>query len=229
MSAAWHGSGWAALALSFVVQPVVVWLATPKQFAQVEAQSVEAVRRFPSGMRMVVLAANDFVLPLYGVALLAERGVPLPKTWHALSMGSHAHRVIRTGPTTFSVQAVDGRLVDSVFESNVRDIETRPFVEGQTVTLDGLVIRVESVDAGLPTRIGVTMALPLGEYTFLRFDGQTLTPVTLPEVGHALELPRVLGLFEQVCLGCLQRHRLPTCHCCFVKQRARAPSSRGHP
>lgn len=182
-------------AWSFVLQPLSTWLVLPRQLKTVSEAAHAAVAQMPGGARVVVLAASDFVVPIFGPSLLREQGRAPSISWNAISMARTAHEVRRLEERVLTVTTVGGRMLETVFEQNFRD-EGHPLAVGHRVPLNGLTVTVEAVDAGRPTRVRVDFALPVDNYAFVWWDGQALVPLMLPEVGRARLLPQTPGLFE---------------------------------
>ncbi len=196
--AAWqHRGTWAArvgmawVVGNFVLHPLLVWGATP-WFLRTWNDAVVAgltSKSPPLVGRVVVLTSGDFVPALYGVPILAEAKRPLPKTWQVLSMAPKAHRVTCTSADSFDLEVLDGAMVNTVFEQNMRS-EAHPLPRGTTVELDGVNVEVLDDAAGKPTKIRVRLARPRSDYQFVNWVGDRFEPVTLPEVGEVLDLPR---------------------------------------
>lgn len=147
--------------------------------------------------RVIVFVAPDPTASMYAPMVRAYHHKPLPKTWLTFSFAPYAHRLTRTGPQTFELEVVDGRMLETVFEQLMR-ASTLPVPVGMKVALDGVEVRVLGLDQGLPSRIELRFDSDpaLGGYTVAQWDEGTLSPLQLPALGQAVLLPKAHGLLS---------------------------------
>lgn len=130
----------------------------------------------------------------YSVRLLAmERRVrrePLPRRWRVISYGPTALRVRRTDETTVVVDYEGGILATPMMEL-FRDRRLR-MSPGETVELDGLVIKVLAVtDDGRARSAEFAFDAPLRTETFrfYAWENNHFVPFEMPAVGTERTLP----------------------------------------
>ncbi|MBL8923624.1 MAG: hypothetical protein JNJ54_32515 [Myxococcaceae bacterium] len=190
------------LGAAFVVQPLSQWLVLPLAFDAIGERARQALRHLSlsGGERVVVLSSTDFVPAVYAVPLLAELQRPLPRTWQVWSMAPLAVEVRRTGERQLELEVVGGRMIDSMFEENFRG-DGFPLRVGDRVQLEKATITVLAVEGGKPTMLRGDLELAAAEYTFVWWDGETLSRVTLPEPGQARRFPSAQTMFDRLLRG----------------------------
>lgn len=195
------GVGW--LGLTFVLQPITTWVGMPGTFRFISGQTAAAVRAVSpkAGERIVIVTTSEFAPVVYGPGALAEFQQPLPRSWFVWSMAPLSHRLKRVSEREFELSTVEGRMVQSVFEQNFRETKTHPIAVGDTVKLDGQVVRVTAVDDGAPTSIRIELLEPPDAFRFVKWNGSIFEPLQLPAVGETVDLPRADTLFERDALG----------------------------
>lgn len=197
LRAAWRTRRWAIvgwLAVALLVSTLTGWLLVPRVMigwreavtrAALHPRGVDSL----SGKRVVIVDCSDFAVGVYTSMALVNAGRPLPAAWLLLSPAMAAHRVRRLDERRFEIEVLDGRILDTVFEQNVR-ADRFPLRVGDVVRLKTLSVTVRATDRDKPTRIEVALFDPPEAYTFVRWNGETLEAVALPEPGQVLELPR---------------------------------------
>lgn len=147
--------------------------------------------------RVIVFVAPDPMASMYTPMVRAFHHKALAKTWVTFSFAPYAHRITRTGPETFELEVVDGRMLQTVFEQLMRSSRI-PVPVGTKVQLDGVEVSVLSLDDGLPNRLGLRFDHDpeLGGYTMAKWDEGTLSPLQLPAIGQTIELPKAHGLLS---------------------------------
>lgn len=195
------GVGW--LGLAFVLQPLTTWFGMPGTFRFISAQTAASVRAVApkEGERIVIVTTSEFAPVVYGPGALAEFKQPLPRSWFVWSMAPLSHRLKRVSERAFELSTVDGRMVQSVFEQNFRETKTHPMAVGDTVKLDGQVVRVIEVNDGAPTAIRIELLEAPEAFRFVKWNGSIFEPLQLPAIGETMELPRADTLFERDAMG----------------------------
>lgn len=194
---------WAVVA--FGLAPLSAWVITPMVFTK-WANGVERAALHPKNVdtlehrRVVVVVSTDFSVAIYAPSAMTHAGKALPLTWNVLSMAPHAHRLTRVDAATIELKVLDGRMLDSVFEQNMR-AERFEMTEGFKTQLRDLTVTVMRVDKGRPVAIRATFERPLEDFTFVTWNGHELERIDLPQVGASVELPRAPLLSEQVITG----------------------------
>lgn len=167
----------------------------------VGASALEAARAAEvpddaSAHRVVVLAAGDPWVALYGPWLRELEGAPRPAAWWVLTMAPHDTRWERVDPHTLAFEA-DGALVETVFEQLVRG---RPLEAGEVFEVEGADggpgYSVELREASSErTRGVVRFDAPLDDpaFVFVAWRSGRLRKVALPSRGEVLEIPHEPG------------------------------------
>ena len=187
---------------AFVLQPLTQWLVMPIAFTTVTARALEAVKTLEpkSTERFVVLSSSEFVPAIYTGPLMADLGLTMPRTWHVWSMAPLPVDVRRTGERQVELSVVGGRMIDSVFEENFRN-DNFPIAVGHRVNLEAATVTVLTVDGGKPTSVRFDLDLPVEDFSFVWWDGDTLSRVQLPAIGQRRHFPRTQTIFERLMVG----------------------------
>lgn len=195
--------GMAWLGLAFVLQPVTQWLSLPGTFRFISSLTVATVKTVnaKAGERIVIVSTSEFAPVVYGPGAMTELGLPLPRSWNVWSMAPLAHRLTRLSEREFELEAVGGRMTQSVFEQNFRQTTTHPMAVGFTARIDGQIIRVTKVEDGAPTSIHIELLDPPESFRFVRWDGSVFAPFELPKVGEMVDVPRGDTSFERDMMG----------------------------
>lgn len=208
LRAAWRdvgvrrGLGVLWLGGAFVLQPLTQWVVMPIAFTTISARALESVQRLEPKPteRFVVLSSSEFVPAIYTGPLMADLGLAMPRTWHVWSMAPLPVDVRRTGERQVELSVVGGRMIDSVFEENFRN-DNFPIEVGHRVRLEAATATVLAVDGGKPTSVRFELELPVEAFTFVWWDGDSLSRVQLPAVGERRHFPRAQTMFERLMLG----------------------------
>lgn len=199
----WLVLGWLSAAL--LIATLTGWFVVPRVMsgwreavtrAALEPKGVDSL----SGKRVVILDCSDFAVGMYTSMAMASMHQPLPEAWYLLSPAMAAHRVHRLDERRFEVEIVDGRILDTVFEQNVR-ADRFPLRVGDVVKLKTLTVTVRATDQDKPTRFEVALDDPASAYTFVRWNGDVFERVTLPEPGQVLELPKTPDVAQRLLGG----------------------------
>jgi hypothetical protein len=191
--------GLAWLVGAFVLQPLTAWLTMPLGLRSIASRSADAIRDLHlSGQeRVVMVSTSEFAPAVFGTALIDELRMPAPASWSIWSMAPLAVSLRRIAEGELELGVEGGRMVDSVFEQNFRG-ETYPMRIGDQVELVGQRLTVLSVDAGHATSVRIELTRPVGDFTFVWWNGDTLERLELPRVGEQRVLPRTDTILERV-------------------------------
>ena len=199
----WLVVGWLAVAL--LLSTLTGWFLVPRVMsgwrdavmrAALHPKGLDTL----SGKRLVIIDCSDFAVGMYTSMAMGAAHQPLPAAWMLLSPAMRAHRVTRVDERRFEVEIIDGRVLDTVFEQNVR-ADRFPLRVGDVVKLKTLSVKVLATDQDKPSRFEVTLDDPPSAYTFIRWNGDVFEPVTLPEPGQVLELPKTPDIAQQLLGG----------------------------
>lgn len=155
------------------------------------AHSIELQR---PDARVVVLVASDPLAAMYPPAVRATEPPPRPTAWWLISSTPRDHVVTRIGERAIRLSAGGAAMNASDFPRLLRS-DREPFSAGDEVVLDGLTVKVVTVDAGRPTAVEVRWDDAPLEFVAWR-DGR-LSRVALPPVGGELRIawtPGPVGL-----------------------------------
>ncbi len=158
------------------------------------ARSVETNISSDENTNVVVLTAPDHIVGIYlSVLLLHFDRLPFD-SWRTLSVAPYDHRIIGAGPRSFTLEVIDGAMMDNLFELLYRD-SNHPLHPGDT--FDRGVVRAEilKVSGPGPTRVAFHFDRDLTDSSlrFLAWEEGELRPVMIPAAGDTLYLPRTLG------------------------------------
>lgn len=144
----------------------------------------------PPTKRVFVAAASDPMAATYPAPIVIMRSPDAISCWSVLSMAKAAHRLTRTGPSSFALAPVGRPMLTGMFETLYRSPDA-PLRVGDSVRQCGATIRVAAVDGGRPTRIEIDLGAPLEdpELALLTWSDGRLRRVAPPAVGETLELP----------------------------------------
>jgi hypothetical protein len=159
------------------------------------ARSLEAVSGEVAALarpedRIFVLVASDPFVAMYPPSvLLSSSQAWAASCWSVGSMAKGTHRVTRTGPSTLLVEALGTTLLEGAFELLYRSRD-EPLRVGDRFTQCGASYRVDAAKSGRPTRIELTLDVPL-EDSHIRVlawqDGHLRSVESLP-IGHSLDI-----------------------------------------
>lgn len=201
--------GWGIVALVHVAMSSLAFAIAPFLLGQLATRMENIAREAEVGagpnQHVFLLMASDPLAGLYpgAIRMLSEPG--RLSGWHPLSMAKRPHRLIRTGPSSFRLQVVGGRLMETFFEQLYRSSSV-PFAIGDEAVYGEARVSVRAVDGGTdgthgrPTEIEVQFGRPLEDagLSFLAWQGGRLRRVALPDVGGSIELawePGPTGMF----------------------------------
>jgi hypothetical protein len=196
-----NGFCWYLAALNLAL-PLVVWPAQSAIFgglAQVSKQAylnAEIDDANVAGQRLILLVSPDPLTCVYPVVVRAVEGHPAPKSFHALSMAPHPHRLTRTGPNRFELEVVNGAMLETEFERLFRSADY-PIKQGHEIDLGWLKITVLETTASGPSKVEFAFDKPLEDPSlcFLMWKHKGLRKAALPTVGKVMELPRQRPFF----------------------------------
>lgn len=195
----WHGRtglwlgllwlGW----VNVVAAPMVGFIRV-KGLTDLGRLSSEALLKSEAQIRkadsvLIIQCTNPFV-GVFGAAEIAVTHAErheLHSSWHTLSLADRAHRITRTGPRSFTVEIVDGDVLDNVFAKVFR-ADNHPMRAGHEVETRTFTVRVEAENRGHPSRFHVELKRSLDDPAFFlaRCTSAGLEPATLPEPGESV-------------------------------------------
>lgn len=184
------------------VAALPAWVVNP-HFFQVGATYVEnGVTQVPLSdealsKHVVLVAAPDPLVAMYGQLARMLHGRPAPLAWHNLSFTPRDHRLTRVAEDVIELEVIDGRMIDTVMEQLFR-APRFPLDPGWSVALSGMTLTVVESNQGRPTKLRVTFQQPLSEVTFVDWRGGRLVPLTLPAVGESVLLEHEQGPMDQL-------------------------------
>lgn len=113
-----------------------------------------------------------------------------PPAWRVLATCSRPLTLTRTGPSSFTLSAKEAPMLADPGPALFRAIDA-PLVEGSTVTLRGLRVRVDRSARWGVSQLAFTLDddLDAERYAFFATNQGRLERVRMPQVGSALELP----------------------------------------
>lgn len=186
--------GWLVL-VTHLALPLLFWFGSTAIADRIGRNAAQAARDMEleprwENLRVVVLGAPDPSTFLY---LPLERAVSLrtmPRSWWVLTQVPLDLSFVRTGPNTFELSILGGRMLDGVYEQVVRSMEV-PFSVGERVRLSTATIEVLAVDEGHPTRIRFELDEPLDapDLRILSWRDGTMRRFALPPIGEVVTIP----------------------------------------
>jgi hypothetical protein len=136
--------------------------------------------------RLVLVNAPDTAFAYYSVVTELEAGKPAPRRMLLVAGGARDVRVVRTGERTFSVHVDQGfyRAGTELLYRGQHD----PMPVGTRLSLSDATIEVtHATNDGVPDEATFTFLRPLDEgYVFRAWDGRSLVPFAIPNVGSAV-------------------------------------------
>ncbi len=200
----WNGFAWTAtlvLLLVHVIAAPFLGIARIDFQAKVSSRMMRGLASVPSDPRV---ASQDLVLinppeHIYLVtAIWAVRrldNLPMPRHMRALSSGG-ALEVTRVGPRSLNVRFLDG-FFPNAFSRFLRSPKD-PFSAGQRVTLPGMTVVVESLDAhGDPEQVRYEFPVPLEDPSlrWIRWRDGVYVPWTPPAIGQTERISAGRGIY----------------------------------
>ena len=144
-----------------------------------------------ANQRLVVLSVGDPMSLLYPPTVRWLEGHPMPRSWWVLSMAPRPHLLKRTGPNSIELHVVGGSMLTGPVEKLFRRPE-HPFAAGDSVKLDGLMIRIFDVDGeGRPVRVGYEFDVRVDDpsIVFLLVTQRGIIRYPLGPVGATMPIP----------------------------------------
>lgn len=147
--------------------------------------------------RVFAFSAPDPSALMYPAVVRRFAGKPPAQAWLTLTFAPFPVKLTRVSERVIDVEVVGGRMLGTLFEQLFRSDE-EPLVTGSEVRLTGALLEVTEADAGRVGRLRVTFDAPpeSGFFTFVRWDGDVLSALTLPAVGESVTLPKPSGLLS---------------------------------
>jgi hypothetical protein len=176
------------LPLSANVQGQVNHYATTARWVQAAELDPQRV----AGQRVFLISGSEFTTSFYFAYIWAHRGLqPLPRSYYPLTVSPSAHFVERTAENELVMRALGGPYLGSGHE-NMFSSSWRRWYEGQVTQLDGLRVRAELVQKGLPGVLRLTFDKPLEDpsYVFLTAKPYGLVRYKPPPLGSRQLLAR---------------------------------------
>jgi hypothetical protein len=155
-----------------------------------EAMFHEITETASPGERVFVLVASDPIVgmltPLMGVAVPQERAKWSGTCWSVGSMTKATHRITRTGPDSFTIEALDSTFLKSSFETLYRT-SAEPLHVGDTAEQCGGTYRVLALGRPSDPRSDEDLRPTRIELTLPKDDGHRRVAVW--DAGHLRDLP----------------------------------------
>lgn len=152
-----------------------------------ERIATELVGAAPASGRVWLIAASDPMVFLYPRGIAADVAPGALRCFGVVSAARSRHRLTRTGPGAFELEAVERPLMGGVFEQLFRAPDHR-FVGGERVEQCGAMIEVREVRDGRPTRIGVSVRGALDGAAWLVWREGHLVRFGFPDIGGSVEI-----------------------------------------
>lgn len=156
----------------------------------VEAISGEVAALSRPEDRIFVLTASDPMVAMYPPGVLLARSPAWAQScWSVASMTKATHRLTRTGPSTLVLEPLGTTMLEGAFETLYRSPDD-PMRAGDRFTQCGGRYRVDAIHDGRPTRIELTLDVPLEDphVHMLAWQGGRLRPVENLAIGGSMEI-----------------------------------------
>ena len=143
-----------------------------------------------AGQRVMMLSSGDFITTYFWAYTWRYHRHSVPRSFYPVSSSPTAHDIERPEPNVLVMRPLGALLLESPGERMFRAPELT-WLDGQSVQLPGMRVRVEGVRDGCPTSIRLTFDVPVDDpsLVFLESTKKGLTRATLPRVGETLRLP----------------------------------------
>lgn len=151
--------------------------------------AIDGIHDDVAGRDVVFVTAPDYFSTKLPQLSRRANGQPLPRRWRALSFGPERVTVTRPNDRTLELTYAGG-ILSHPFLELYRDRRI-PMAKGQTVTLEGLEIRVLEVTAdGRVSRARFAFDAPLDDprFEWLTWEERAFVAFTPPPVGASKEL-----------------------------------------
>lgn len=147
--------------------------------------------------RVFAFAAPDPSALMYPAVVRRLDGKPPARSWVTLTFAPFPSKLTRVDERVVDLELVGGRMLGTLFEQLFRS-DQEPLEVGSRVKLTGALVEVTEASAGRVGRLRVTFDEPpeSGFFTFVRWDGDVMSALTLPKVGESLILPKPTGLLS---------------------------------
>lgn len=169
------------------VQAQVDHYATTGQWAQAAELNVS---KLPE-QRVFMISGSEFTTTFFFSYIWSQAGFPLPKSYYPITACPCANQVTRSAPNELLFRGM-GSLYLASGEENMFQSPGRLWREGETVSLEGMVVRAESVLDGHPSQLRFTFERPLEDpdYVFLTALPIGIVRWTPPTLGEQVLVPR---------------------------------------
>ncbi len=149
------------------------------------------------GGRVFAFAAPDPSALMYPAVVRRLDGKPPARSWVTLTFAPFPTKLTRVDERVVDMELVGGRMLGTLFEQLFRS-DQEPLEVGARVKLTGALVEVTEAEAGRVGRLRITFDEPpeSGFFTFVRWDGDVMSPLVLPPVGASLTLPKPSGLLS---------------------------------
>ena len=149
------------------------------------------------GRGLVVFAVSDPSVWMYAPMIALSQESDAKRCWWTISGARASHRVVRTSPSTLSVEVIGATLLEGPFEQLFRSPELT-FAVGDTVEHCGVHVEIAAVQDGLPARLNLDFHTPLEDSTlvFAQWRNGAIERVKPEELAKPMLLPWSRGPME---------------------------------
>jgi hypothetical protein len=135
--------------------------------------------------RVFLLSGSEFTTTFFFSYIWSHAGRPQPQSYYPITTCPCAHFLERTADNELVMRALGGSYLGSG-EENMFQAPQRVWTEGESVQLDGVRVRAESVVDGLPTVLRLTFERSLDDpsYVFLVAASFGIVRQPLPPPGE---------------------------------------------
>ncbi|HTU63754.1 MAG TPA: hypothetical protein VMF89_35060, partial [Polyangiales bacterium] len=169
------------------IQAQVDHYATTGQWAQAAELNAS---KLPE-QRVFLISGSEFTTTFFFSYIWSQAGFPLPKSYYPITACPCANQVTRSAPNELVLRGM-GSLYLASGDENMFQSPGRIWREGETVSLDEMVVRAEEVLDGHPSQLRFTFERPLEDpsYVFLTALPIGIVRWTPPTLGEQMLVPR---------------------------------------
>ncbi|MBF0443217.1 MAG: hypothetical protein HQK54_15010, partial [Oligoflexales bacterium] len=184
--------GWFLVFMHLVLAPVQlgasgILLGVYSRSNEEVAESIEVPD--PINDSAVILAGSDPLVWVYTPWIIGAKKGRLPSAFWTISASPCDQEITRTSEKSLQISTIGCTMLQTPFEKLFRSKKIRLSIN-DTVTLDGLEIRILATEDDLPTRIALTWDnatdRPDHPLVFLAWQGDALRRLQLPPVGSTI-------------------------------------------
>jgi hypothetical protein len=146
---------------------------------------------------LVVFAVSDPSVFMHAPMIALSQEPDANRCWWTVSAARAAHRVVRTGPSTLSLEVIGATLLQGPFEQLFRSPELT-FAVGESVEHCGVKVEIAAVQDGLSVRVNLDFHAPLEDanLAFARWREGAIERVKPEELAKPMLLPWSRGPME---------------------------------